>query len=405
MGILNDMMKNEDLCDIIDGAKKKYIASIFEAVTNCHDVYIYGAGINGQKLLDLLLSESVPVTGFCVTKMRYNRESVCGLPIQQVDVLAQDGKRHLIVLGVAHPVNRELLSVLKTLNISTYVDVPDFFEEMLDDLYFRPALEITPVAGCSVNCRYCPQSLFLHKYFAQADIREMNFASFKTCLDKLPLNVAIDFSGFVEPFLSKDAIKMILYAAGQGRDIRLYTTLVGLDMKKWQQIENIPFKRVVLHIPDVMGYANIPMTAEYMQLLRCVADKTKTNGKPFIDMANCQSEPHPDVCKILNNKILISWHLVDRAGNLQADELEKQSSDGDKSKLPYCSRAAFLNHNVLLPNGDVVLCCMDFGMKHKLGNLLEQSYGEIMQDAEYLKLRHELAKSSLCYNCTALKRY
>ena len=45
----------------------------------------------------------------------------------------------------------------------------------------------------------------------------------------------------------------------------------------------------------------------------------------------------------------------------------------------YCNRALRMNHNVLLPNGDVVLCCMDFGMQHVLGNLKRQSYEEILK--------------------------
>ena len=30
-----------------------------------------------------------------------------------------------------------------------------------------------------------------------------------------------------------------------------------------------------------------------------------------------------------------------------------------------------LNYNVLIPNGDVQLCCMDYGLDAKIGNLLE----------------------------------
>jgi len=42
---------------------------------------------------------------------------------------------------------------------------------------------------------------------------------------------------------------------------------------------------------------------------------------------------------------------------------------------------------VMLPNCDVVLCCMDFGLKHKLGNLLDQSYLDIVNSPNFQKIR------------------
>ena len=71
----------------------------------------------------------------------------------------------------------------------------------------------------------------------------------------------------------------------------------------------------------------------------------------------------------------------------------------------YCNRALRMNHNVLLPNGDVVLCCMDFGMQHVLGNLKRQSYEEIMQGREMRKIKQELLEAVhvICGKCTSLR--
>lgn len=75
----------------------------------------------------------------------------------------------------------------------------------------------------------------------------------------------------------------------------LYTTLIGLTKKKLMKIISMPFKQVVLHVADKDGYANIPVTDEYLELLEIIINAKKKDGTPFVDNANCQSEPHPKV--------------------------------------------------------------------------------------------------------------
>jgi hypothetical protein len=43
-----------------------------------------------------------------------------------------------------------------------------------------------------------------------------------------------------------------------------------------------------------------------------------------------------------------------------------------------CGCIEDLYHNVVLPNGDVSLCCMDYGLKHIIGNIYEQEYDDII---------------------------
>lgn len=62
-------------------------------------------------------------------------------------------------------------------------------------------MEITPLVGCSVNCKYCPQITFLSAYYKNRK-RAMSFEDFKICLDKITKNTLIEWAGFVEPFLN-----------------------------------------------------------------------------------------------------------------------------------------------------------------------------------------------------------
>ena len=64
----------------------------------------------------------------------------------------------------------------------------------------------------------------------------MYIADFKRYLNKIPPEVTIVFSGFVEPFLAADSIEMMEYAASPGRQLHLYTTLVGLTKEKFERL-------------------------------------------------------------------------------------------------------------------------------------------------------------------------
>ena len=69
-----------------------------------------------------------------------------------------------------------------------------------------------------------------------------------------------------------------------------------------------------------------------------------------------------------------------------------------------CKSTPFYDRNVLLPNGDVVLCCMDYNLVHILGNLLTQTYEEIMQgkplqDLIAINEAPEYSKCSICKAC------
>ena len=59
-----------------------------------------------------------------------------------------------------------------------------------------------------------------------------------------------------------------------------------------------------------------------------------------------------------------------------------------------------MNHNVLLPDGTVIMCCMDYGMTGVFGNLLEQSYDEVLNSENARKMRETLRQGeSICRHC------
>ena len=113
---------------------------------------------------------------------------------------------------------------------------------------------------------------------------------------------------------------------------------------------------------------------------------------------------HPDLQPFVGR--LPGWVGHTRADSLNLEQIEGQPI----SMTPHnvfsltCKSTPFYDRNVLLPNGDVVLCCMDYDLKHIIGNLLTQTYEEIMQgkplqDLIEINESPEFSKCSICKAC------
>ncbi len=367
-------------------------------------IYIYGAGIYGRAIFKILKNNNIAVSGFVVSKK--TTEFSSELPIYEArNILGPDAG---IIMGVKNTDSiksvKELLESLQ-FNMNDVVSEYDFFMtknmEKNEQELLRPYVEITTKIGCSINCRYCPQSLLLDAYFKgdRKRVQMMSLEVFSRCLERLPTNCVVKFCGFVEPLLNPDCIEMIELACRSGRSVDLYTTLVGATDVVVDQICAIPFRRVGLHVADRYGYANIPVSEQYYNNIDKLVNCRKQDGTPLIDICNSQAEPDPKIIEICSGKYDILTVLHNRAGNLADSELLTKEYP---TETILCTTTSELQGSVLLPDGTLVLCCMDFGMKHVLGNLLEKSYDEIISGSEMSKVKQgmEIGGSDiLCRKC------
>lgn len=187
-----------------------------------------------------------------------------------------------------------------------------------------PWLDITTIITCPNNCEYCPREVLESKY--KGDSR-LSLEGFKKILKNVPLNVQLNFGGFSEAFVNQEAVDMILYANNLGYKIAVFTTLLGLSDEQADEIKDVPF--VFFHVHDIW--------------------QPKRDYK-FIDI---WEEARPN----------------SRAGNLSPEKRR----EGDMS----CCRGLVYNKNVMLPNGDVLVCCQDWSMKYILGNLYNTNYNDL----------------------------
>lgn len=258
-----------------------------------------------------------------------------------------------------------------------------------------PSLEITTMIGCPMQCTFCPQDKLAANYPADA-VRALSYDKFAEILVKVPKHVRIDFSGMSEPWANRFATDMLACTLRRGYNVAIYTTLQGMrdpDRVTWlldghqSQIEAI-----VVHLPDergnMRGFRDTEQYREALEIFR------KRRGVRFMTMAESSAVGRTDM----------KWQPLTRAGNLDLQTIEGQDVVLDPvHRTPVtCSFTPFYDQNVLLPNGDVVLCCMDYSVKHRLGNLLEQDYYDLFR-SEAMGALHaanmQYGGGSLCQTC------
>jgi hypothetical protein len=222
------------------------------------------------------------------------------------------------------------------------------------DFFRSEYLEFTTQIGCSVNCRkYCPQEIFLDKY--RRGERTLSIVNFRKLLKNVPKDVTIVFGGFSEPFQNNECTDMIIDTYTKGYKVGLFTTLQGLSLPDAIRLRDIAFEMIYLHLPDSFRNANIPLTANYQNVLTVTLSS------------------HPYTLFTSMN------------GFFQTNNRENMARGNTKSWKWYPVHCKNYDHPqfTVLPNGDVHFCCMDMKLEHRIGNLFRQPYLEIRNFVEY----------------------
>ena len=279
--------------------------------------------------------------------------------------------------------------------------------------HFEGTFEITTSVlkkGCAVACKICPQELLVSKYLPHKNLNFLSFDDFVKILAKVPKTYRIDFAGYSEPFLNKDCGKMMKHACDSGYRVCCYTTLVGANLDDVELLASLPFSRsdscpLVIHVPDSGDIMPVKITKRYRAVLKSIIEKNlRFVGFMTMDKTG---DPHPDIIDLVGK--LKDFKAISRANNIKENEEIKEVKR--LSGRIMCKPMPKLNHNILLPNGDVQLCCMDYGLKHKLGNLLESSHTDLFKGKEFKRIRKNMIKDMgssnddiLCRNCELAMR-
>jgi len=246
-------------------------------------------------------------------------------------------------------------------------------------------LEITTKIGCSNFCSYCPQSVLTEAYSKISDETMMSFDTFSECISKLSKDVKINFTGFCEPFLNTKTINMIEFAADRGHPIVVSTTLKGLQSSYISRLEKIDFVDFCVHLPSDKDI-NMVKSSTYTNRLQAIIDSSIKNKKYHYhgDLMHEKARIVSEVKKV---------GIITRAGNL------KNVPYTEKIKPVTCKRK--FSHPVLLPNGDLAICCMDYGLENIIGNLKTENPDDIYKNKPFLSFLKKTKQNqgSLCHKC------
>lgn len=269
-----------------------------------------------------------------------------------------------------------------------------------------PALDITLIMGCKLNCDYCPQDKLIGKYYENNRKRKkkLNFDDFKVALEKVESGATIGFAGLSEPFMNEECSDMIVYAFERGYKICVYTTLVGMRMEDIEKLKNVKFDRLVLHIPDAEHKSKFNVNKEYLEILE------KFHESFPVNFYSCHGNVHPDVTNIVDIKKYRDFTPQSRAGNLEKDEFETIDWKGKIACYRAWSSEAWSVTFTpeMLPDGTLLFCCQDYGLKHQIGNIIEQSWEEIQNGEEFKKVVSGFRDDTidtLCRKCSCAKKF
>jgi len=261
-------------------------------------------------------------------------------------------------------------------------------------------MEISLYVGCSVSCTYCPQfSLFL-----KSKNKRLSVENYKILIDKIPSSTIIGFIGMSEPLLHRDFESIVKYTYEKGHKLVCFTTLpekytnnieVFLNSSYW-------FNRSV-HIRDeFMSYKNI--SKDYLKHLN-----------EFLKQLKNKSSENKDTVTVLTKNV--DTKIVDLFNRNNVSDLVHYTEPFKRINTPIHYKSPLLpkklsgkikckhdHHRIqhLLPDGDVVLCCMDVEKHHVLGNLYNMSYDELYSGEIYkniLKGFNDETVNSICREC------
>ena len=280
-----------------------------------------------------------------------------------------------------------------------------------------PCLEITTMVGCPLKCTFCPQDELRGTY--GKNTKYLSLETFKRVLVRVPDYVRIDFSGMAEPWANPEATNMVAHALERGFSISVYTTLYGITLEDAQRIIRLISEHtqqvevLCLHLPDANGnMRGYKPSDEYDSVLKLFLALGRSGVLRRFEAMTMDKSGH--IHELLQRDVsaLAPWVGNTRAGTLDTSQVGSQLIEQlPRHTVPVtCAFTPFYDHNVLLPNGDVVLCCMDYSMKHKIGNLLTDDYFSLFGSTGMRELLIENVKpgyseKSLCKSCSRAKRY
>jgi len=282
----------------------------------------------------------------------------------------------------------------------------------------KKVLEITPQIGCTMMCSYCPQTLIVSEAREQNAEKILEINKFEKMINNIPRDTLISWAGYTEPLLHSNFIDFVELLNQKGFVQKINTTLHGKNIcQEFMSKTNI-FKYVGFHLPDNDGLMKLSVNDHYIDYLeKAIRHQSKILEKNCLDIKIIGNNPHEKISLLLNKLIeekIISEKIIHTGNQISSrnnyiDQKSKKFNffryfnDPNRGKLYYCSYKK-LNSGVLLPSGEVNLCCNDYSLGFSLGNLLDQNLDELKKHEKLMANTNFLTGDmNVCNKCEYYK--
>lgn len=233
-------------------------------------------------------------------------------------------------------------------------------------------------------CSYCPQENYIKGYKATNTTSKklMSVEDYKIILGNVDHLVnQVYFTGFTEALAHPEWDKFVEYTKNQNYQTTFNTTFYGATIEKIDRLIELDVD-VEVHLTD--SKIKVPQN-----ILDYFARRYKRSAPIF----NFFTEEGRRL--LPQNVDARSVDAHSRADNL--DHIPRKVIEGPVR----CHTNRFFS-NVVVPNGDVSVCCSDFSLKHIMGNLLTQKLKDIRKGdpmKAFLKKMRGGDPTFICNNC------
>ncbi len=253
--------------------------------------------------------------------------------------------------------------------------------------YKNNHIEITLTNACNVMCSYCPQSNYIKSYknlgkpswLPVSSARLMTVENFQRVLVGIDHAVErIFFTGFTEPLANPNWYECVSLAIEKGYQVFLNTTLIGA---RAIDIDNLLSLKIPLRI-HLTDSKKVVADGIYERIAKEYRGDVKFDyftetGRLLFPQAN------------------------GNAGEINSRSDNVSFAPSIKLRGPVFCKEFRQYSNVVLPDGNVAVCCSDFSLSHIIGNIYQNSLREIHEsDKLNIFINQMLSdESSFCNNC------
>ena len=270
-------------------------------------------------------------------------------------------------------------------------------------------IEITK--NCNLNCPFCPSVSNREPNLTDNSFREI-IEKIKGFTDTIYLHI------LGEPLTNVLISKYILIAKEHGIKVRITTNGMLLFDKKEELLGHDNLERINISLQSWHYLNNIQVEKNISNLVSFIKYKKESRPKLPLSLRFWNDKTNEFIIK--KNEYLLK-KLSDELNldlniNHPEDYLLVSFEDefiwpsvehNDNNKFSLCLGGK--NQLGILLNGDVVLCCLDYLGKTKLGNIYENSLSDILNGNIFQKhlmsLNNKEYHFELCRKCTFRNRF